>query len=108
MSDTMRGLTRKFQVAGWDIYIQTGFNGCNLEFLAVTAAKVGSAMSGLLHAWAKAVSISLEMGMQWSAIAGAFKDWTFEPRDDESKSIIDGIVREVSLMVVNWTGRPPC
>ncbi|GEM_PF-3381997 len=60
----------------------------------------GSTVSGLVQAWAVAVSAALQRGVDWTDIRSKFVGMTFEPRSHENDSIVDAIARNVDAMLL--------
>lgn len=106
LRETYPGLTRKFSVGAWELYVKMGFHQETQQpaLLDVTISKQGSTVAGLVRAWAKAVTFALQHGMPWERLQAAFTGDHFEPSDDESRSVIDGIVREAGYMITTWRG----
>lgn len=96
---TRAGLTRKIQ-CGLDIYLTVNArpDGSPGEIF-VRLGKQGSTVSGLVQAWAVALSAALQRGVEWTDIRSKFIGMRFEPRTHEYDSIVDAIARNVDAML---------
>ena len=101
LPDERRALTHKFSVGEHEGYITVGLydNGMPGEIF-LTVAKEGSTISGLMDAFATAVSIALQYGVPLSTLVDKFSHSRFEPsgftQNPEipmAKSIMDYIFR---------------
>jgi len=72
--------THKFDISGHEGYVTAGmYPDRRLGELFVVMAKEGSTVRGLLDAWATSVSIALQYGVPWDALADKFRRMRFEP-----------------------------
>jgi len=101
LPDERRAITHKFSVAEHEGYITVGLyeNGQPGEIF-LTAAKEGSTISGLLDAFATAISIALQYGVPLATLIDKFSHTRFEPSGftnnpeiPMAKSIMDYIFR---------------
>lgn len=101
LPDERRAITHKFKVAEHKGYITVGLyeNGQPGEIF-LTAAKEGSTISGLLDAFAAAISIALQYGVPLSILVDKMSHTRFEPSGftnnpeiPMAKSIMDYIFR---------------
>jgi ribonucleoside-diphosphate reductase alpha chain len=101
LSDERRAITHKFSVANHEGYLTVGLydDGQPGEIFLVMA-KEGSTISGLMDAFATAISLSLQYGVPLRTLVGKFSHMRFEPsgftKNAEipiAKSIIDYIFR---------------
>jgi ribonucleoside-diphosphate reductase alpha chain len=101
LPDERRAITHKFSIAGHEGYITTGMyeEGRPGEIFLVMA-KEGSTISGLMDAFATAISIALQYGVPLEALVEKFSHTRFEPsgftKNPEvpyAKSITDYIFR---------------
>jgi len=101
LPDERRAITHKFKVNEHKGYITVGLyeNGQPGEIF-LTAAKEGSTISGLLDAFAAAVSIALQYGVPLSTLVDKMSHtrfepsgWTNNPEIPMAKSIMDYIFR---------------
>ncbi len=101
LPDERRALTHKFSVAGHEGYITVGLyeDGTPGEIF-LTMAKEGSTISGLMDAFATAISLTLQYGVPLEALVEKFSHMRFEPagytKNPEipiAKSLIDYIFR---------------
>jgi ribonucleoside-diphosphate reductase alpha chain len=101
LPDERRAITHKFSVSGHEGYITVGLyeEGQPGEIFLVMA-KEGSTISGLMDAFATAVSIALQYGVPLPALVDKFSHMRFEPSGftnnpeiPMAKSIMDYIFR---------------
>jgi ribonucleoside-diphosphate reductase alpha chain len=101
LSDERRAITHKFSVANHEGYLTVGLydDGQPGEIFLVMA-KEGSTISGLMDAFATAISLSLQYGVPLRTLVDKFSHVRFEPsgftKNPEipiAKSIIDYIFR---------------
>ncbi|MFB3829627.1 MAG: vitamin B12-dependent ribonucleotide reductase [Bryobacteraceae bacterium] len=101
LPDERRSLTHKFSIGGHEGYITVGMydDGTPGE-LFITMAKEGSTISGLMDAFATAVSFNLQYGVPLKFLVEKFahlrfepSGWTGNPQLPYAKSIMDYIFR---------------
>ncbi len=101
LPDERRALTHKFSVGGHEGYITVGLyeDGTPGEIF-LTMAKEGSTISGLMDAFATAISLTLQYGVPLEALVEKFSHMRFEPsgytKNPEipiAKSLVDYIFR---------------
>ena len=101
LSDERRAITHKFSVADHEGYLTVGLydDGQPGEIFLVMA-KEGSTISGLMDAFATAISLALQYGVPLQALVDKFTHMRFEPsgftKNPEipiAKSVIDYIFR---------------
>ena len=101
LPDERHSLTHKFSIAGHEGYITVGMyeDGSPGEIFLVMA-KEGSVVSGLMDAFATAISLALQYGVPLKALINKFSHVRFEPsgftRNPEipyAKSITDYVFR---------------
>ena len=105
MADERRSITHKFDISGHKGYITVGlFEDGSPGEIFVTMAKQGSVISGLMDAFATAISISLQYGVPLSTWVRKFVNSRFEPYGFTTnpqiriaKSIIDYIARYLGI-----------
>ena len=80
LPDERRALTHKFSVAGHEGYVTVGLyeDGTPGEIF-LTMAKEGSTISGLMDAFATAISLTLQYGVPIEALVEKFSHMRFEP-----------------------------
>jgi ribonucleoside-diphosphate reductase alpha chain len=80
LPDERRALTHKFSVGGHEGYLTVGLydNGQPGEIF-LTMAKEGSTISGLMDAFATAISIALQYGVPLDTLISKFSHTRFEP-----------------------------
>ncbi len=101
LPDERRSCTHKFSIAGHEGYITVGeYNDGKPGEIFVTMAKTGSAISGLVDAFATSISISLQYGVPLEVLVRKFSythfepyGWTPNPSIHFAKSIADYIFR---------------
>ena len=101
LPDERRSITHKFSIAGHEGYITVGMydDGAPGEIF-ITMAKEGSTISGLMDAFATAVSFNLQYGVPLKFLVDKFTHvrfeptgWTGNPQIPYAKSITDYIFR---------------
>ncbi|SHK57890.1 LAGLIDADG family homing endonuclease [Rhodothermus profundi] len=112
LPDERPSITHKFSVAGHEGYLHIGLypdTGMPGEIF-ITMAKQGSTISGLMDAFATAISIALQYGVPLEDLCNKFSHMRFEPAGFTNnpqipiaKSIMDYIFRYLSL---KFLGRP--
>ncbi len=95
---TRCGITRKIH-CGLEIYLTVNPrpDGSPGEIF-VRLGKQGSTVSGLVQAWAVALSSALRRGVPWEPLRDKLRDIRFEPHTHEYTSIIDAITRNVDAI----------
>jgi len=101
LPDERRALTHKFSVAGHEGYVTVGlYEDGTAGEIFLTMAKEGSTISGLMDAFATAISLTLQYGVPLEALVEKFSHMRFEPagytKNPEipiAKSLIDYIFR---------------
>ncbi len=106
LPDERPSITHKFSVAGHEGYLHIGLypdTGMPGEIF-ITMAKQGSTISGLMDAFATAISIALQYGVPLEDLCNKFSHLRFEPAGFTNnpqipiaKSIMDYIFRYLSL-----------
>lgn len=105
LPDERRAITHKFSIGGHEGYITAGMyeDGSPGEIFIVMA-KEGSAVSGLMDAFATAISMALQYGVPLKVLCNKFTHSRFEPsgftnnpRIPYAKSIMDYIFRWLAL-----------
>ena len=105
LPDERQALTHKFSIAGHEGYITVGMyeDGTPGEVF-ITMAKEGSTLSGLLDAFATAISLALQYGVPLPVLCAKFTATRFEPSGFTgnkdipiAKSITDYIFRWLAL-----------
>jgi ribonucleoside-diphosphate reductase alpha chain len=101
LPDERRSITHKFSIGGHEGYITVGMydDGAPGEIF-ITMAKEGSTISGLVDAFATAVSFNLQYGVPIKFLVDKFahvrfepSGWTGNPQIPYAKSIMDYIFR---------------
>jgi ribonucleoside-diphosphate reductase alpha chain len=101
LPDERRSITHKFSIGGHEGYVTVGMyeDGMPGE-LFVTMAKEGSTISGLMDAFATAISFNLQYGVPLKFLVDKFthlrfepSGWTGNPQIPYAKSIMDYIFR---------------
>ncbi len=101
LPDERRSVTHKFSIGGHEGYITVGMydDGTPGEIF-ITMAKEGSTISGLMDAFATAVSFNLQYGVPLKFLVDKFahvrfepSGWTGNPQIPYAKSIMDYIFR---------------
>jgi ribonucleoside-diphosphate reductase alpha chain len=105
LPDERQALTHKFSIAGHEGYITVGmYEDGGPGEVFITMAKEGSTLSGLLDAFATAISLALQYGVPLQVLADKFTATRFEPSGftgnkdiPMAKSITDYIFRWMAL-----------
>lgn len=114
LPDERPAITHKFSIAGHEGYLTVGLfeNGQPGE-LFCTMSKQGSAISGLMDAFATAISLSLQYGVPLKILVDKFSHTRFEPsgytgnRDIPlAKSVTDYIFRWLAMKFLPSDERP--
>lgn len=75
-----RGETFEARVGGHKVYIRTGeYEDGTLGEVFVDMAKIGSFSRGILHCWARMLSLGLQFGIPVSKVVEMFSDVEFAP-----------------------------
>jgi len=101
LPDERRALTHKFSIGGHEGYLTVGlYDDGSPGELFVTMAKEGSTISGLMDAFATAISYALQYGVPLKFFVDKFSHvrfepsgWTGNPTVPYAKSIMDYIFR---------------
>jgi ribonucleoside-diphosphate reductase alpha chain len=113
LPDERAAITHKFDIAGHEGYITVGMyeDGTPGEIFVVMA-KQGSVVSGLMDAFATAISLALQYGVPLEVLVNKFTHTRFEPSGFTSnpeirmaKSLTDYIFQWMSLKFLN--GKDP-
>lgn len=102
---TRHSVTHKFQIGGHEGYLTIGlFDDGRPGEIFVKIAKEGSTLSGMLQAFCRAFSLSLQFGLTLEEATRRFKGMRFEPMGPtsnvqipEAMSIVDYIARFLEL-----------
>jgi len=101
LSPTRQGITKVAHVGGHKYYVIVNFFDGTADpgevFLKV--AKEGSTLSGLIDAIAITISIALQYETPWEVLGGKYLQTIFEPRDDKSSSLVDGISKTITELI---------
>ena len=101
LPDERRSITHKFSIGGHEGYITVGmYDDGSPGEIFITMAKEGSTISGLMDAFATAVSFNLQYGVPLKFLVDKFahvrfepSGWTGNPQIPYAKSIMDYIFR---------------
>jgi ribonucleoside-diphosphate reductase alpha chain len=101
LPDERRAITHKFSVAGHEGYVTVGlYEDGKPGEIFLTMSKEGSTISGLMDAFATAVSLTLQYGVPLEALVDKFTHMRFEPagftKNPEipmAKSLVDYIFK---------------
>ncbi|MCX5660182.1 MAG: hypothetical protein NTW19_10735 [Planctomycetota bacterium] len=102
---TRDSITHKFQIMGHQGYLTIGlFEDGSPGEIFIKMAKEGSTLSGLVQAFCRAFSLSLQYGLPLSEAVNRFKGMRFEPMGPtsnpdipEALSIVDYVARYIDL-----------
>jgi ribonucleoside-diphosphate reductase alpha chain len=113
LPDERRSITHKFSIAGHEGYITVGMyeDGTPGEIF-ITMAKEGSVISGLMDAFATAISLALQYGVPLEKLVEKFSYTRFQPSGFTNNpqipvatSIVDYIFRWLGMKFLNQ--QPP-
>jgi ribonucleoside-diphosphate reductase alpha chain len=115
LPDERPAITHKFSIGGHEGYITVGlFEDGRPGELFVRMAKEGSVISGLMDAFATAVSIMLQYGVPLKVMVNKFSHSRFEPSGftnnpevPHAKSLMDYIFRWLSLKFEGGVAKVP-
>ncbi|MBI3471935.1 MAG: vitamin B12-dependent ribonucleotide reductase, partial [Candidatus Solibacter usitatus] len=105
LPDERRSITHKFSIAGHEGYITVGMydDGAPGEIF-ISMSKEGSTISGLMDAFATAISFNLQYGVPLKFLVDKFSHvrfepsgWTGNPQVPYAKSIMDYIFRWLGM-----------
>jgi ribonucleoside-diphosphate reductase alpha chain len=115
LPDERQSITHKFSVAGHEGYITVGMyeDGTPGEIF-LTMAKEGSVISGLMDAFATAISLALQYGVPLEKLVEKFSYTRFQPSGFTNNpqipvatSIVDYIFRWLALKFLQGQPTPP-
>ncbi|KKK84047.1 hypothetical protein LCGC14_2787290, partial [marine sediment metagenome] len=94
-------ITMKAHVARMQYYVTVNFypDSADPGEVFVKVAKEGSTIAGFVDALAITISIALQHGVKWEVLGEKYLHTVFEPRDDESSSLVDGIAKTISSII---------
>lgn len=110
---TRESLTHKFQIMGYEGYLTIGlFDDGRPGEVFIKMAKEGSTLSGMVQAFCRAFSLSLQYGLPLEEAVRRFKGMRFEPMGStnnpeipEADSIIDYVARYLEVNYVHAAER---
>ncbi len=114
LPDERNAVTHKFSIAGHDGYVTVGlYEDGKAGEIFIVMSKEGTVISGLLDAFATAISLALQYGVPLEALVKKFSHMRFEPAGVTSnpkirfaQSILDYIFRWMSLKFLPSTEQP--
>jgi ribonucleoside-diphosphate reductase alpha chain len=113
LPDERQSITHKFSIAGHKGYITVGlYDDGKPGEIFITMAKQGTTLSGLIDAFATAVSIALQYGVPLEVLVNKFSHVRFEPSGMTNnpnvriaKSIVDYIFRWMGMKFLDRTAQ---
>lgn len=101
LNETRYGITQKAYIAGMEYYATVNFfdDTADPGEVFIKVAKEGSIISGLMDALCITISIALQHGVKWDVLGHKYLSTIFEPRDEQSSSIVDGVSKTISNVV---------
>ncbi len=101
LPETRLGITMKASVAKMEYYCTVNFypDSADPGEVFIKVAKEGSTVAGFVDALAITISIALQHGVEWDILGNKYLQTIFEPRDDKSSSLIDGIAKTISSII---------
>ncbi len=115
LPDERPSITHKFSIAGHEGYLHVGLYPDDRMpgEIFITMAKQGSTISGMMDAFATAISISLQYGVPLDDLCSKFSHMRFEPSGFTNnrqipiaKSIMDYIFRYLSVKFIGQGNEP--
>ncbi len=104
LNDERRAITHKFSISGHEGYITVGlFNDGMPGELFCKMSKEGSTISGLMDAFATAISLALQYGVSLKVLVDKFSHVRFEPSGYTSNTSIP-IAKSVCDYIFRWLG----
>jgi ribonucleoside-diphosphate reductase alpha chain len=105
LSDERNSITHKFSVAGHEGYITVGMypDGTPGEIF-ITMSKEGSTLSGLMDAFATAISLALQYGVPLKVLVDKFSHMRFEPSGYTNNPDIP-IAKSIIDYIFRWLGK---
>ncbi len=105
LPDERRSITHKFDIAGHQGYLIVGlYDDGNPGEIFLTMSKEGSAVSGLVDAFATSISIGLQYGVPLKIFVNKFAHMRFEPSGETQNpnlkvatSIVDYVFRWLAI-----------
>lgn len=104
LPDERKAITHKFSIAGHEGYITVGMyeDGTPGEIF-ITMSKEGSTISGLMDAFATAVSLALQYGVPLKVLVDKFSHMRFEPSGFTNNERIP-IAKSICDYIFRWLG----
>ncbi len=114
LPDERPAINHKFSIAGHEGYLTVGmFDDGSPGEIFIVMAKEGSTISGLMDAFATAISMTLQYGVPLKVLVDKFSHIRFEPSGFTgnkqihiAKSVLDYIFRWLALKFLPETERP--
>ncbi|MBI1953919.1 MAG: vitamin B12-dependent ribonucleotide reductase [Candidatus Omnitrophica bacterium] len=114
LSDERSAITHKFSIAGHDGYLTVGlYDDGKPGEIFIVMSKEGTVISGLLDAFATAISLALQYGVPLEALVKKFSHMRFEPAGITSnpqirfaQSILDYLFRWMALKFLPAASQP--
>jgi len=114
LPDERHSITHKFSVGGYEGYVTVGlYEDGQPGEIFITMSKEGSTISGLMDAFATAISMALQYGVPLEVLCNKFSHMRFEPSGwtgnkeiPYAKSILDYIFRWLALRFLPREERP--
>ncbi len=105
LPDERKSITHKFSIAGHEGYITVGMypDGTPGEIF-ITMSKEGSTLSGLMDAFATAISLALQYGVPLKVLVDKFSHMRFEPSGFTNNPEIP-IAKSIIDYIFRWLGK---
>lgn len=104
LPDERQAVTHKFSIAGHEGYITVGlYEDKQPGELFITMSKEGSTISGLMDAFATAVSMSLQYGVPLRVLVEKFRHMRFEPSGFTNNKEIP-LAKSICDYIFRWLG----
>lgn len=105
LPDERQAITHKFSIAGHEGYLTVGlFEDGQPGELFCTMSKEGSTISGLMDAFATAISLALQYGVPLSVLVDKFSHTRFEPSGFTGNPHVP-IAKSVTDYIFRWLGQ---
>jgi len=103
LPETRASLTHKIDISGHEGYVIAGmYPDGRLGEVFVVMAKSGSTVSGLLDAWATAVSIGIQYGVPYAVLREKFSKTRFEPAGYSNRGLVTSILDYLFDWLEEW------
>jgi len=101
LPETRDGITMKAAVAKMEYYVTVNFypDTATPGEVFIKIAKEGSIIAGITDALVITISVALQHGVEWKVLENKYLQTIFDPRDEKSSSLVDGIAKVISKII---------